>query len=670
LRILELLRFQSIFDRYESIDEAYKSTFEWIFNQCPDPNGPRSQVSTARHPVWDNFLQRLHDNESLYWITGKPGCGKSTLMKYLYDDSRTSQHLQVWAPDLPLVKAGFFFRKSGTQMQMSQMGVLQTLLHEATKYRPGLVSRIFPRRWRSYQLFGGDLHPWTWSELASAMKLLASDSSTRFIFFVDGLDEFGGDAAQLAELLIEMTKSPNVKIYAANRPWLVFEEAFTSRPRLRLEDLTAPDIQHYVSGKLKGNAMFLELERQRPQMTQDLVLEVTGKACAVFLWVRLVIQSLLEGLRDGDTISDLLARLLALPSDPQELFRKILHRLNPFHFAQASRLFQTIRESLEFLCILGLSFAEDGLELALQAKVAPLSSDEVTFRVETMRRRLNSRCKGLLEVPSLDVDGPAATVQYLHRTVKDFLTAPEIWSYTLSGSAEPFDPTSALYASFIMRIKKMKPRKDMLPGLWAVIDACTKHTRSVQSKHNSDQATQAAILILDEVDSAAGRLLNGDCESSGNKWLLEVACASACAQNQNISFDSTAHWSNTKYLSKGVPREGWRDDNLIGSFLDYAFKDRLFFYARSKLDNGLLESDRFQVASMLLSAASLGETNGPDLTMVRLLLAHGVNPNQLDPGRLPSPWKVLLCEPASCSSTHIAKWLEMVILCLEHGADP
>lgn len=192
------------------------------------------------------------------------------------------------------------------------------------------------------------------------------------------------------------------------------------------------------------------------------------------------------------------------------------------------------------LCILGLSFAEDGLELALQAKVAPLSSEEVTFRIETMRRRLNSRCKGLLEVPSLDVDGTAATVQYLHGTVKGFLTAPEIWSYTLSGSAEPFDPTSALYASFTMRIKKTKPRKDMLPGLWAVFNACTKHTQSVQSKHNSDQANQAAILILDERDSAAGRLLNGDCESSGNKWLR---------------FDSTAHWSNTIYIcQKGSKR--------------------------------------------------------------------------------------------------------------------
>jgi hypothetical protein len=189
-------------------------------------------------------------------------------------------------------------------MQMSQMGLLQALLYEATQHRPGLVSRIFPRRWRSYQLFGGDLHPWTWSELASAMKLLASDSSTRFIFFVDGLDDFGGDVAQLAELLIEMTKSPNVNICAACRPWLVSEEVFTSRPRVSPEGLTAPEIQHYVSGKLKSNAMFLELEKQGPQLTQDLVLEVTGKACGTFLWVRLVIQSLLEGLRDGVTISE------------------------------------------------------------------------------------------------------------------------------------------------------------------------------------------------------------------------------------------------------------------------------------------------------------------------------------------------------------------------------
>ncbi|KAF7505514.1 hypothetical protein GJ744_000676 [Endocarpon pusillum] len=675
LRIRELLRFPSISDRYESIDEAHKRTFEWIFDQSPATSGQQGQDPMARHQVWDSFVQWLHDTESLYWLCGKPGSGKSTLMKYLYDDPRTSQHLQDWASDLPLVKAAFFSWNSGTQMQMSQMGLLQTLLYEATQDRPALISCIFPRRWRSYLLFGGDLHPWTWSELALAMKILTSDSGTRFAFFVDGLDEFDGDGAQLVKLLIDITTSPNVKICAASRPWLVFEEAFSSHPRLRLEDLTAPDVQLYVSEKLQRNAMFLQLQKQGPQLAQDLILEVTGKACGVFLWVRLVVQSLLEGLRDGDTIADLQARLLALPSDLQELFRRILDRLNPHYFAQASRIFQIVRESPEPLAILELSFAEDGFELALQAEVAPLSPDEITFRVEVMRRRLISRCKGLLEVPSLEVLGPATRVQYLHRTVKDFLASPEIWRYILSGSAQSFDPRSALYASYIMQIKKMEPHKDMFPGLWAVIRACMEYAHSIQSKHNSDQLAQAAILALDEMDSAACHLLNGKCEVSGTSWLVE---ASHTSRRPNFVFEPTVHWGTPYYFLEKpnlAPTKRWRFLFPLTSFLDCAFVSGLDFYVGNKIQNDSTKFDSFQGPEWLELAADFREQNSPDVNManfnmVQLLLKHGVNPNTQKPGRSGSPWQTLLRQPALDGSVEIERWLKLVSLYLEHGADP
>jgi hypothetical protein len=242
----------------------------------------------------------------------------------------------------------------------------------------------------------------------------------------------------------------------ASRPWLVFEDAFQGLPSLCLEDLTAPDSYLFVSEKLRGSSMFISLEERQPQEAKHLIAEATRKASGIFLWVRLVILSLLEGLRDSDNITDLQDRLNLLPSEPEELFSKILGRLNPSYFEQASKLFQLVQASKQPLTLLNLGFAEDGFDKAMSAEIGPLSLAELEYRVEKMRRRLSSRCKGLLEAPkSRDESGVTAKVQYLHRTVEDFLSKPDIWEYILSGLPPPFDPNVSLFSAILLEIKTL-----------------------------------------------------------------------------------------------------------------------------------------------------------------------------------------------------------------------
>jgi hypothetical protein len=254
--ILERLRFNSMEDRAERVPKAHRRTFDWIFRN-PDGHPDRVRSSSASNATaedfsrksdeatrWSNFVHWLKSDSSLYWVTGKPGSGKSTLMKYLQSDPRTSEHLETWIGIYPIIVAGYFFWNSGTAVQMSKLGLLQTLLYGAISNNLDLVSVIFPRRWKSYQFFGGDLRDWSMTELIQAFQILISHDSMRFFFFIDGLDEFDGDGAELATFIFDSIASrSNIKFCVASRPWLVFEDAFLHRPSLRLEDLTAPDIQ-------------------------------------------------------------------------------------------------------------------------------------------------------------------------------------------------------------------------------------------------------------------------------------------------------------------------------------------------------------------------------------------------------------------------------------------
>ena len=296
-RTLESLKFVDMRDRYERISEAHQKTFEWVFG----PPGQSSSIpSIAPDQPFDNFSTWLMSDKPLYWITGKPGAGKSTLMKFLSDDSRLLSHLRVWQRGRPLFTARFFFWNSGTTMQMSRIGLLQSLLHQTVSNFPHEIRRLFPDRWEYQDLFGYDARPWTWSELSQAFTRLVSDPSRAFFFMIDGLDEFHGDYNELAGYLLGLpSKSANIKLCLASRPWLVFEDAFRLQPSLRMEDLTMHDIHLFASERVGENSMFAQLRQFDEKGALSLIEDVTEKASGVFLWVQLVVKSLLDGLRDA-----------------------------------------------------------------------------------------------------------------------------------------------------------------------------------------------------------------------------------------------------------------------------------------------------------------------------------------------------------------------------------
>ena len=59
--------------RLEGIEPAHQDTYGWIF---------------ANENL--GFLKWLASKEPFYWIRGKPASGKSTLMKMVLNDKRTS----------------------------------------------------------------------------------------------------------------------------------------------------------------------------------------------------------------------------------------------------------------------------------------------------------------------------------------------------------------------------------------------------------------------------------------------------------------------------------------------------------------------------------------------------------------------------------------------------
>jgi len=133
--ILQELHFETQTERYEAVHDAHARTFGWIFK----PNSGETR--------YDSLVTWLESGEDLYWINGKAGSGKSTLMRYICDHPRTKEHLLVWSGENKLVVIDFYFWNIGNKLQKSQHGLLRSLIYQILEQVPDLIPVLFPRQW-------------------------------------------------------------------------------------------------------------------------------------------------------------------------------------------------------------------------------------------------------------------------------------------------------------------------------------------------------------------------------------------------------------------------------------------------------------------------------------------------------------------------------------------
>ncbi|PGH13251.1 hypothetical protein AJ79_03810 [Helicocarpus griseus UAMH5409] len=655
--ILDSLYYPNMQDRREWISSAHRKTFNWTLEDKAGEDTP-----------WDNLKDWLCKGNGIYWLSGKAGSGKSTLMKYIDQDRRTLEYLEQWASPLNIVFASFYFWNPGTSMQKSQLGLLQSLLHKILSQRPSLIPKALPSQSRHYTTHGKANFTWTISELVNAFKLLLeTDFETKFCFLIDGLDEFDGDHQALIDMLIGMTRNQNIKILAASRPWLLFQDAFNDCPKLTLQDLTHEDIKVFAHDSLYNHPRFSRMLSMEPDRAPKLVTEIVNKASGVFLWVYLVVRSLMEGLTNADRMEDLQRRVDHLPADLEQLFLHMLTNLDSFYLKQASQLFRLALEAPKPLAVLTFSYLDESdPDFALKSEIKPMSEEEETIRCEEIERRLNSRCKGLLEsrrrtscdeYSNLDGVVDAVTsyeVDFLHRTVRDFLRTPTVEVQLVAVDNNEFDANMTLARAYVARIKSLRRSSHSeanFQALWDLVFNMLYHLGRV-----GECISQKALVdLVDEMDRAAAYFRDAA--------IYKRRC------------DPTAHWVNTGYRFGFEPR--WNND-----ILSLCIQHELIPYVDYKLSSGV-PLNRTGRPLLAFAMTSFREYNRaaegipylePRVNMVKIMLDRGATPNDMDEDQ--TVWVrclvsmyLLTTKFKQWFSDGAKSWFEIVKLLLLQGAD-
>ncbi|KAI9765884.1 MAG: hypothetical protein M1839_005287 [Geoglossum umbratile] len=355
--ILHSLMFDQIDKRQATIKTAHAKTCRWL-------------LSNSEYLDWLD-LNRISEHHGFLWIKGKPGTGKSTIMKFV------CSHFKRAMTNTIIIS--FFFNARGESLEKSTIGMYRSLVFQLLEKAPDLQD-VFDVL-GSQTLNGEDSREWdieTLKDLFScAIKKLGRRPLTCFIDALDECDEDQvRDMVTFFENLGHLTVSDRIPLYIcfSSRHYPHISIGKAQHLILEGQEGHSQDIANYIHSELKVG---------RSNQADQLRTETLEKASGIFMWVILVVQ-ILNKEYDRGRIHSLRKRLREIPAGLNELFRDILMR---------------DKENMEdmLLCLQWILYAK-----------RPLKREELYFAVIA---------GGLAEVAK----SKDQTVQFIHESVRDYL---------------------------------------------------------------------------------------------------------------------------------------------------------------------------------------------------------------------------------------------------------
>jgi hypothetical protein len=380
-RALQWLWSPGLHARYHGIGRPAGKTCSWLFD----------------HHLYQDWLnQRDQDKHNgLLWIKGKPGSGKSILMKEAF------QRTNHGNTNSDALTAGFFFSAKGTELERSAVGSWKSLLYQLLLRDHESLSKFCSIAREKGAAGDHEGLPYTtaWDEedFQSFFHLAFTQPGSKSLFiFIDALDECHADSVrQQAYFWRDATMTArengvglNVCISSRHFPSVTLSNC----PEIVIEDHNQRDITTFVEQKFQ---LGIAADAGQWATLRDRILE---KSAGIFLWAVLVVEEVLRKWDEGKNIRSLLKEVDILPQALQELFKQMLSSVEPDTKQLTLRLFQW-----GVLAKRPLRIYEWYHVLAFIHQPAPLSlaewraSDHCVENGDQLERWVRSMSKGLLK---------------------------------------------------------------------------------------------------------------------------------------------------------------------------------------------------------------------------------------------------------------------------------
>lgn len=391
-RILGLLNFSHINFRKTTISSVHAKTCDWIL-LLPEYEQWLNHEEVGRH---GGFL----------WIRGKPGVGKSTLMKFIY------MHMMKGDKPGHSLTIGFFFHARGVILERSTSGMLRSLLFQLLRGFPSLLSII-----EGVKTIPGQLECPPLNSLKTIFEIAIRSLGTKSLTcYVDALDEC--DEQQVVDMVqyFESLSGNNIelgirfKVCFSSRHYPYIDVQAGIRVMLESQPGHTDDLAQYIQAKLRI---------KNPAVLGKLQSQLIQKSAGVFLWVKLVVDILNKEARRGQFA--LQKKLSEVPEGLTNLFKDIISR--------DLEDMEDFKLSIIWILCANRSLRPDEYYHAIWSGLAmsDLADDKAPDMLaadpeDIVETSVISTSKGLAEIAK----GASGTVvQFIHESVRDFLIRDE-----------------------------------------------------------------------------------------------------------------------------------------------------------------------------------------------------------------------------------------------------
>lgn len=324
----------------------------------------------------------------LYWLSARPGTGKSVLsgfvINHLRDFDRQCSFYFYTHGDKSKSNISVFLRSIAWQMSSIYAEVFEFLV-KACRKDPQLARADYRTIWRKIFLEG-------------IFKLSFAFPRPHY-WVIDALDECRTDS-ELLPLLLKAAETKAIRIFLTCRN--IFDSYGQATPRSVMivsetipHDSTRADIRLYLTANINNLPALGPDKDEARESTMKLILD---KSSGCFLWVRLVLQEL----RRVHTAAEVRQVLEDIPSDMDELYMRILNSMSKLPYGK--RLAKAI---LTWTVCSARPLTAEELYYALQI--------DINDNIDSVQRSIASSCGQLVYVDA------SSRVQMVHQTASDFL---------------------------------------------------------------------------------------------------------------------------------------------------------------------------------------------------------------------------------------------------------
>ncbi|KEQ82510.1 purine and uridine phosphorylase, partial [Aureobasidium pullulans EXF-150] len=382
---LDALNFEQLDARHATIKKTHTGTCKWLF-------------SKSEYLDWQDE-QKLDEHHGFLWIKGKPGAGKSAIMKFAYADAEA----KAKATDSAVIS--YFFNARGEHLEKSTCGMYRSLLFQLLNEVPRLQTVLDANKSNLKDII---LNVESLQSLfRQAVERL---DDTHLTCFVDALDECENSEDQVREMvnffeeLGEHTVENRIRFLVCfssrHYPHITINKSVELI--LEVQPGHVEDITKYIQSNLKAG---------KSERVEKLKIEVQEKSQGIFLWVVLVVPMLQKAWNRGK-VETLKQCLHDIPEDLNKLFKDILCR--------DTEDMEGLVLCLKWILYAGRPLQPEELHFAILSGTNPellTPWDSVDLTLGDISRSILSSSKGLAEPTKTKVP----TVQFIHESVRDFL---------------------------------------------------------------------------------------------------------------------------------------------------------------------------------------------------------------------------------------------------------